>query len=96
MVDMKHDAKHTLWCVYDMVRLHLDEDYIITGLLEMLGPDEVLTEEVIDRLQLDPVYLSKVARCFRDNLMDKISCDDEIDAFLSAIKYCAYEKKEEK
>ena len=96
MVDMKHDAKHILWCIYDMARLYLDEDYIITGLLEMLEPDNVLTEEVINRLQTDPVYLSKIPRCFRDNLMDKISCYDEIESLLFAIKYCAYEKKEDK
>ena len=88
------DTKLIVYRFYDMARQFLDEDYIITGLLEMLEPDEVLTEEVIDKLQHDPVYLSRIALCFRDNLMDKISCDDEIDAFLSAIKYCGFIKEE--
>ncbi len=96
METLNKNAISVLYRIYDIIQQYIDEDLILTGLLEMLEPDNILTEEVINRLQTDPVYLSKIAHCFRNDLKDKISCDDEIESLMFAIKYCAYEKQEEK
>ena len=80
-----------LYRVYDVARQHLDEMYIVDTLLDELKYDDILTEEVAHKLEHNPVYRSRIAKCFREYLIDKISYDDEIDALLFSIKYCANE-----
>ena len=86
-VDLNRKANGSMWNIYSTARLYMDMDYIANYLIEIIEPDDVMTEEVMDRLRNDPAYLEAVAEAYSDSILLRITNNIEIDALHSAVKY---------